>query len=360
MQSCIAMGILHFDLLTLPNTMVGLSRLVPALVIFTSLSVLFLDSGSRSLQSCSNSGDAPRSTQGLAFAQSYGFFSGDDISDNDWKVYYQQPARKAIHYRFPNDKDKRSLEKPHEWIFHNWDPYFACPHVQKVGGLGGGPKWTCDLERLKTVVARRRLLAKSTTRAKNAADCLIYSIGSKGNYLWEDAIYDRLGPLCEIHVFDPGDYERPQMKERNMYFHKIGLGSSYSHKWMAKRRRQGEYLSFQSIQRLLGHENRTIDLFKIDCEGCEWHSYRDWIGADLRQIQIETHDLPTLEKEKRTDFGIFPQLSPSEFFDSFQNHGFVLFAKEVNTHNGLGRSSEWSFLKLHPSFLSDDASYAHS
>jgi hypothetical protein len=71
----------------------------------------------------------------------------------------------------------------------------------------------------------------------------------------------------------------------------------------------------------------------------------------LRQILIETHDLPVADKEKRTDFGILPAMSASEFFESFYSHGFVLFSKEVNTNRGLGRSSEWSFLKLHSSFF---------
>jgi Methyltransferase domain len=218
--------------------------------------------------------------------------------------------------------------------------------VRKIGGLGGGPKWTCDVERIHKVVERRRAAHPSQT-----PHCLIYSIGSKGNYLWEDGLHDILGNMCEIHIFDPDPFDRNDMVQKNMYYHQWGLGSSYSTAWMNKREGKGTFLSFQDIQNRLGHENRTIDLFKIDCEGCEWHSYKDWIDADLRQIMMETHELPIVVKAKRTDFGILPTVAASEVFDTFKQHGFVLYSKEVNTNNGLGRSAEWSFLKLHPDFF---------
>ena len=278
----------------------------------------------------------------LAFHHSYGYF--DDISDTDWKLYYQSPALAAEHYRW-DDHDSKADETAASWIFFNWDPYFQCPHLRKIGGLGGGSKWTCDVERIKKVVGRRRATDASTSR------CLVYSIGSHGNYRWEDGLYDVLGNICEIHIFDPDPFDRPEMVQKNMVFHQWGLGSSYSIEWMRRREGKGAFLSFLEMQQRLGHENRTIDLFKIDCEICEWHSYKDWISADIRQIMIETHELPVAGKEKRTAFGILPAVAASEVFDTFKQHGFALYSKEVNTNKGLGRSSEWSFLKLHPDFF---------
>jgi hypothetical protein len=55
----------------------------------------------------------------LAFEQSLGFF--DDIPNDLWINYYQARARKAEHYRFPNNPNSR-MGWTHHWNFFNWDP----------------------------------------------------------------------------------------------------------------------------------------------------------------------------------------------------------------------------------------------
>jgi hypothetical protein len=311
----------------------------------------------------------------LAYEQSFGFF--DNIPNAEWEQFYVEHARKSEHYRFPQDHDRYSNNQSASWIFSNWDPYFTCPHARKIGGLGGGSKWVCDIDRLQKVIERRKIYdefwsapksfisASADNKLSYKAHCLVYSIGSNGNYVWEDALFEKLGNECEIHIFDPDPFDRPGMREsKNMHFHEWGLGSSYSLDWMYRQskprsRRNGSEMkrsrklySFQEIRKRLGHENCTIDLFKVDCEGCEWHTYKDWISADLRQLLMETHELPTLHHKKSTVFGILPAISVSEVFDSFHSNGYVLFSKEVNTMKGNGFSSEWSMFRLTSKFFS--------
>lgn len=201
----------------------------------------------------------------VAEYHSFGFFS--DIPDDEWLHLFQKQTLSAVNYRnlsYPDDM----AEKKAYWIFHNWDPYFHCPRLKKVGGLGDGPKWTCDPDRLRHVALER-----------SDKSCLIYSIGSNGNFAFEDALSEWVGkgpygrPLCEIHVFDPGDYQRDKtlMESKNMHFHQWGLTSDSRTAYRpAARRGEGEYISFQEIKRRLGHMGRKVDIFKIDCEGCEW------------------------------------------------------------------------------------------
>jgi hypothetical protein len=132
-----------------------------------------------------------------------------------------------------------------------------------VGGQGDGAMWTCDPHRL----------IKRT-------DCVIYSVGSDGVFDFEDGIVDLLGSKhCEIHVFDTIDQERVGDPElRNIFFHKWGIHSSYDEVYNAEMVRDGlEGLKpeFDSLPHTMKdrflEENRTIDILKIDCDGCEWY-----------------------------------------------------------------------------------------
>jgi hypothetical protein len=112
---------------------------------------------------------------------------------------------------------------------------------------------------------------------------------------------------------------------------------------------QEEFLSLPEIQQRLGHVGRRIDIFKIDCESCEWYSYKDWVSSDavdIRQIQVEVHGNSNRPVE----------VTLRDFFQAFVDNGFVMFSKEMNTHPRLreparGTLYEYSFIKLAPSFL---------
>jgi hypothetical protein len=81
-----------------------------------------------------------------------------------------------------------------------------------------------------------------------------------------------------------------------------------------------------------------VDIFKIDCEGCEWQSYKDWIRADLRQIVVEVHDSPVA--------------AVNDFFQGIHDAGYVMFHKEPNIQFSNGQCQEISFLKMQKSFFS--------
>ena len=117
----------------------------------------------------------------LAYQQSFGFF--DDIPDHAWRRV-QQRARTTSRYRnasWPAD----GYTNPGRWYAHNLPPVLNCFQMERVGGLDDGPKWTCDPHRLQS-----------------SSRCLIYSIGSAGQYQWELGLVERLGSHCEIHVFE--------------------------------------------------------------------------------------------------------------------------------------------------------------
>lgn len=133
--------------------------------------------------------------------------------------------------------------------------------MDRIGKRGDDPMWVCDPHRLV-----------------KKPDCLIYSVGSEGNYEWEDGLLQLLGTNnhCEIHVFDPGDYDRPGDQVLwNIQYHKWGLKSSYDQDYneylaaSAGRGKGPKMYTFQEIVEELGHGDRKIDILKMNCEKCE-------------------------------------------------------------------------------------------
>jgi Methyltransferase domain len=233
----------------------------------------------------------PSSSQQLmAHEQSFGFF--DDIADENWRqrqrrAYAHKHYRSAAVHRVNDDTD------PSRWYMLNYFPMFSCPNQERIGGAGDGAKWVCDPLRLKKQTktkdkyGRGRSSAEQSTTTVPAYDatpqkavtlpapdvdnnnkCLVYSVGCSGNYDFEDGLVELLGAgTCEIHVFDLSqDYTRPGDAHTNdIHFHYWGLKSSYDKSGLSSKY---TYKTLYETMQELGHIGRTIDLFKIDCEGC--------------------------------------------------------------------------------------------
>jgi hypothetical protein len=104
---------------------------------------------------------------------------------------------------------------------------------------------------------------------------LIYSIGSDGDYNWEDSLIDIVGRNhCEIHVFGPGNYARAgDVDQKNIHYHQWAMKSSYDEVYNAaisQKHGMTNTASFPEMLEKLGHQNRTIDIFRLDCEQCKW------------------------------------------------------------------------------------------
>eukprot|EP00934_Nitzschia_sp_Nitz4_P000862 Nitzschia sp. Nitz4//scaffold18_size181773//18013//18870//NITZ4_001895-RA/size181773-processed-gene-0.40-mRNA-1//-1//CDS//3329539951//862//frame0 len=273
------------------------------------------------------------STQ-LAFKQSFGFF--DDILDDHWKRMQEYHAN-----YFPNHAPNiqefagNSSKKSHMWYFGNFHPEFHCAMLQRIPLYlkQDGAKWVCDPHRLR-----------------KKQDCLVYSVGSNGENDFERGVHDVIGEHCEIHTFDVISYKHGQS------FAKVLEGFSTFHKWGLGNEAQAKadpvrYKTLAQTMALLGHANRTIDIFKIDCEGCEWFTIQDWLQQDLRQILVETHNSP------------WPSIK--DFFFQLHDAGYVMYSKEANMY-ARGDAMEFSFLKLSLDFFQNhfykngqDGSYRH-
>ncbi|CAF3415105.1 unnamed protein product, partial [Rotaria sp. Silwood2] len=180
----------------------------------------------------------------------------------------------------------------------------------RIGKMGDGGKWICDLYRLKS-----------------RHDCLIYSAGSSGEFSFEIAMKKAM-PHCEIHTFDKKLYSCPK---NICIFHQIILGNGIqpngSKKWT-------------TVIQELNHTNRLIDILKIDIEGEEYSFFPTMFNSSKssfpRQILVEMH-----HQSSYVTHGLF---------DLLCNHNYVIFNKEQNLLAG-HRYFEYAFLKLNSQFF---------
>jgi Methyltransferase domain len=353
----------------------------------------------------------------LSDRHSFGYFT--DISNDDWRHFYQQPIQRQQHQQqhavlvAPNGSYWKQQRKNSngkkingdildaQWLYYNYNPIFVCPHARKIGDPGG--KWMCDPERFYQALLRRLKDDDGGAEAPHRLPCLIYSVGSKGNFRWEDDMIDfvlqgRID-LCEIHIFDPFPlsqyYKDPQVLQqvqarllhRNMYYHAWGwIGTNTTR---PARGNKSNFKTLPETRHLLGHDDEgllMLDILKLDCEGCEWETSFDWLYSDsihIRHLLLESHSLPWSDQIRRTAYyGPFPVLDivhgfferllrvppplipptssleaqllaqqESIFQGDNDDGAFVLYSKEVNTHRGEGRCVEWSFLRLQRDFF---------
>jgi hypothetical protein len=270
------------------------------------------------------------SSYAMAARDSGGFL--DDIAEDQWHLMKDR-VKKRQNYFDPN-QPSRNIQKPKAWYQENFEPDFTCQHERRIGGMGDGPKWVCDPHRLS-----------------KKEDCLVYSVGSEGNFMFENSILNEIGKNCDIHTFDP------EMTGRK-YGGLAPPGVNY-HNWGFKSEKgaitdqarfdpnintnRGTFKTMKETIKELGHEGRVIDVFKIDCEGCEWTTFDGWFdaGATLRQILVEVHNTPADKV--------------NNFFLGMQKAGYVTFHKEPNIQWADGNCVEYAFLKLEDSFFSSNS-----
>lgn len=271
-----------------------------------------------------NNDDDDNEDYSMAHEQSYGFFT--DMRQKDWLR-----SQQIVHSMQPNTCGNNcpdGIEKAAVWYQNNYEPEFSCLHERRIGNTGDGGKWVCDPHRIG-----------------GKKDCLIYSIGSNNDFSFEQDIFQRIGNHCEIHTFDPGNFSSTALRIHhelsvNLHYHQWGIdGTTNGHD---KRTRRLQYLTLNETVHRLGHVGRTVDIFKIDCEGCELTTFDTWVQPNiiqLQQILVEVHA-----------GGDFIKQDIPAFFQGMHQHGYVIFHKEPNIMWWTG-AVEYCFLRLAPQFF---------
>ena len=234
-----------------------------------------------------------------SLVESDGFICDSSLSWNERKQNDQS-----------QDKQNRILEEESYFFTSNWEPTFHCTHGRRVGAKGDGGKWVCD-----------------PYRYKQHFDCLIYSVGSNGEFSFEIEMKNLL-PHCQIHTFDSKPYTCPA---NVCTFHQITFGDGIT---------PPNSKTWSTVIHELHHESRSIDVLKIDIEGGEytffpllWNSTK---SAHPQQILVEVHPTNVTRIHR--------------FFNQFRSNDYVIVSKENNIIAG-PYFFEYAFLKLNPLFF---------
>ena len=130
-------------------------------------------------------------------------------------------------------------------------------------------------------------------------------------------------PNCKIHTFDctSTNFTVPH---DNINFHGWCLGNSEGQK------------SFEDIIHMMGHENRFIDILKVDCEGCEYKIYKDFFSDNITidQLLIETHRFGWLHES-------FWITYERKLLDYLHVKGFNMFLEAKNPFTGCCTEYGW-------------------
>mmetsp|Transcript_3273 Transcript_3273/g.20395 ORF Transcript_3273/g.20395 Transcript_3273/m.20395 type:complete len:523 (-) Transcript_3273:860-2428(-) len=206
-----------------------------------------------------------------------------------------------------------------------YEPEWVCESEMRVGpeevNVGDGPKFVCGVETLR-----------------EEQDCLVYSIGSGFRFQFEEGVRKH-APNCVFHVFD-GTMDLNQralpsgLEAKRIHFHNWNLQAQSGRDAKGYPSR-----SLEDVLRELDHVGKTIHIFKIDCEGCEYtvlprlaRMVQDG-AVTVGQIQVEVHG---------TDARKIQAL-----FQSLRGAGFMIFHKERNHWGCQGyRCVEYALVSL--------------
>lgn len=147
------------------------------------------------------------------------------------------------------------------WYMNNYEPNFSC-QLEKRTGIpmnGDGAKWVCDPHRITRLAAERK------AQDPNHPGCVVYSIGSRGDFTFELGLQKEVGEgVCEYHIFDMGAYKKPSELRRSHY-HRWGLEKHNPNANATSSSSGGSKQRMQSLLgtiKQLGHENLdVIDIF---------------------------------------------------------------------------------------------------
>ncbi|BFZ00529.1 hypothetical protein BsWGS_03568 [Bradybaena similaris] len=148
-----------------------------------------------------------------------------------------------------------------------------CKRKLRMGNMGDGGWEICD-----------------DPDVRPRPPCIIYSFGINYDFSFDDDASNVYG--CHVYSFDPSmkKFEDHVERSKLVHFYKIGLSdlsTTNKDNWKMK--------TLADIRTMLGHDNVTIDVIKMDIESSEWPAIPEMIRSGqlqtVQQFMVEYHVL---------------------------------------------------------------------
>ncbi|KXS19255.1 hypothetical protein M427DRAFT_472686 [Gonapodya prolifera JEL478] len=247
---------------------------------------------------------------------------GREGSNQCWGEYLSSSFSKVVdEFLALSDGELQTfLQAGRGWDMYNLIPttYMCDPnHLARRPAIGDGGKWICVVPKTEP--------------------CIIYSLGSNGDFSFEDAMHAESGGKCQIWTFDCTSTEPPATHSyinfRPWCLSDVdNAGVTYGR----------IYKTFESIVTELGHN--AVDILKMDIEGGEHQVFRTLLKNPVvlpTQIAVEMHFYGSL---------LYNTRQVLEYYKSWRKLGYHVVIKE---HNVLCTACT-EFLLVHASQLHQD------
>lgn len=195
-------------------------------------------------------------------------------------------------------KDVKPWDITSEVYLWDWYPPIApCLYRERIGILGDGGKWICDLARYSN---------------PRASTCIIYSFGVRGDSSFEAEMHERTA--CDIYGFDFSvtSMAGAAAGMERVHFQRVGLGAKET----------SQLLTLKQIMEQ--HKHSFIDVLKVDIEGAEF----EVLATLAKEFNSGSLPIEQLLLEIHHEKGLTAQFF--EIMRSLRSHGLVPFSHETN------------------------------
>ncbi|XP_070554923.1 probable methyltransferase-like protein 24 [Ptychodera flava] len=163
--------------------------------------------------------------------------------------------------------------------------------------------------------------------------CIVYSFGIAGDWSFDD---DMAEYGCDVYSFDPFNGLQKHKRSARIWFYDIGLLDKDDDHVAPKFRKGGNKTvkcrTLSSIKKMLHHEEKNIDVLKMDIEGDELkvvpQLLKNGVLGNIKQLDLEVHPpgkayLPISEmfKTLKQEFGFKLWFVDENKYTPLQDYG---------------------------------------